>query len=141
MSPKSIWELDFTPCGAVNPSPSDWRDHVFYHLLIDRFDNNCSGLEPFDDKAMVSAEWEPQNTRRLDYIRGLGCTAIWVSPPFKNRQHSKEVYNGYAIQNFLAIDPRFGTLEDLQELIRQAHERKMYVSLDVVINHTGDNWG
>jgi len=49
--------------------------------------------------------------------------------------------HGYAIQDFLQIDPRFGTIEDLQELTREAHARDIFVILDIVINHTGDNWG
>lgn len=79
-------------------------------------------------------------TRRLDYIKGLGCTTVWVGPPFKQRKDDDCSGHGYAMQNFLDIDPRFGTIEDLQELTREAHKRGMYVVLDIVINHTGDNW-
>jgi glycosidase len=78
--------------------------------------------------------------RRLDYIKNLGCTAIWLSPIFKNRQEKDDTYHGYGIQNFLEIDKRFGTLADLQELVKQAHVRDMYVVLDIIVNHTGDNW-
>ena len=79
-------------------------------------------------------------TRRLDYIKNLGCNAIWISPPFKNRMEYNDSCHGYAIQDFLAVDPRLGTLEDLQEMVREAHKRGMYVILDIVINHTGNNW-
>ena len=78
--------------------------------------------------------------RWLDYIKNLGCTAIWLSPIFKNRREKIDTYHGYGIQDFLEVDRRFGTKEDFQELVRQAHARNMYVILDIIINHTGDNW-
>lgn len=152
MSPRSTQELDFTPASNVMPSPAQWRDHVIYHLMIDRFDNNQDS-SPFDFDSTNRHEWKAEHgsefqggclkgiTRRLDYIRNLGCTALWISPPFKNRKTAPNTYHGYAIQNFLAVDPRFGTLEDLRELVQEAHQRSMYVILDVVINHTGNNWG
>ncbi len=152
MFPRSTQELDFTPSGEVMPSPHQWRDQVIYHLMIDRFDNN-QDLKPFDPDSTPRKDWDPHDgaefqggriagiTRRLDYIRNLGCTTLWISPPFKNRVNTYDTYHGYAIQNFLAVDPRFGTLEDLQELVREAHKRKMYVVFDIVINHSGDNWG
>ncbi len=113
----SISELEFEPKGDVHPSPSDWRDIIIYFLLIDRFDNGRSDIHPF-----VSADCskgshpDPQKynldseqgkkfqggnlrgvTRRLDYIKNLGCNAIWISPVFKNRKE-KEDYHGYSIR-------------------------------------------
>ena len=52
-----------------------------------------------------------------------------------------DTYHGYGIQDFLQVDPRFGTTEDLRELVQRAHERGLYVILDIILNHTGDNWG
>ena len=148
---KSVNESDFTPQGEVFPSPSDWRDQFIYFLLVDRFDNNQTNIPPYDPTS-APRDRDPRQGRlfqggnlkgiihRLDYIRNLGCTAIWLSPIFKNRQEKDDTYHGYGIQNFLEVDKRFGTMEDLQELIRQAHARGMYVILDIIINHTGDNW-
>src|SRR5215208_5221951 len=144
-------ELDFTPRQDVFSSPRDWRDQVIYQLLIDRFDDAGDhpsyhpkearrGRDPSDSCKFQGGQIKGI-TRRLDYIRGLGATAVWVSPPFKNRQEDEGACHGYAVQDFLQIDPRFGTIEDLQELTREAHARGMYVILDIVINHTGDNWG
>src|SRR5260370_26875558 len=83
-------------------------------------------------------------TRNLDYIAGLGCTAIWLSPVFEN---NSDAYHGYDINNYLRIDPHFGTKQDLIELVEAAHGfRKnghpfpIRIILDVVINHSGDNW-
>jgi glycosidase len=153
MSPQSTQELDFTPVtDKVFSSPAQWRDHNIYHLLIDRFDNN-QDQPPFDPDSGNRHEWKAEDgsqfqggclkgiARRLDYIRNLGCTAIWISPPFKNRKTAENTYHGYAIQNFLDVDPRFGSMNDLRELVREAHNRGMYVIIDIVINHTGNNWG
>lgn len=148
--PKSLSEIDFKPAGRVFPSPTDWRDQFIYHLLVDRFNSGKSDIPPYNaDKTPVGrddSEGEKFQggtlkgiTEKLDYIKGLGCTAIWLSPIFKNRKETN-TYHGYGIQNFLDIDPRFGTVKDLQNLVKEAHGRGMYIILDIVINHTGDNW-
>lgn len=79
----------------------------------------------------------------LDYIENLRCTALWLSPIFENNgapNIDSGNYHGYSIQNYLDIDPRFGTKQDLVDLVEAAHVRNMRVFLDVVINHSGDNW-
>ena len=83
-------------------------------------------------------------TRNLDYIAGLGCTAIWMSPVFEN---NPDAYHGYDINNYLRIDPHFGSKQDLIDLVEAAHGYKkggqpfpIRIILDVVINHSGDNW-
>lgn len=147
----SVKELDFTPQGEVFPSPHDWRDLFIYFLLVDRFDNNQPDLPPYDPASTPKGRDPAQGavfqggnlkgiTRRLDYIRGLGANAIWLSPIFKNRREKPDSYHGYGIQDFLEVDQRFGTREDLQDLVRQAHAKGMYVILDIILNHTGDNW-
>ncbi|HWQ69280.1 MAG TPA: alpha-amylase family glycosyl hydrolase, partial [Patescibacteria group bacterium] len=148
---RSVSELDFTPQNEVFPSPHDWRDLFIYFLLVDRFDNNQPSLPPYDPEntpkgrdAAQGAVFQGGNlrgiTRRLDYIRGLGANAIWLSPIFKNRREKPDSYHGYGIQDFLEVDQRFGAQEDLQELVLQAHAKGMYVILDIILNHTGDNW-
>src|SRR3954468_12947522 len=140
----SIKQLNFTPHEKVFPSPVDWRDQVLYQLLVDRFDDvqehpayNADTKDRGRDRS-EGGKFQGGKlkgiTRRLDYIKGLGCTAIWISPPFKQRQDDQGSYHGYAIQDFLAIDPRFGSTEDLQELVREAHRRGMYVIVDIVLN-------
>jgi glycosidase len=150
-APRSIAELDFRPAAPLHASPEDWRDQVFYFLLVDRFDNNDPPAPTYrPDTIAPGADPARRNrfqggtlkgiTRRLDYIRDLGATAIWLSPILKNRIDRDDSYHGYGTQNFLDVDPRFGTLTDLQELTRAAHQRGMYVILDIVLNHTGDIW-
>lgn len=147
----SVADLDFTPHVPLQASPPDWRDHFMYFLLVDRYDNNDPATPAFSGGAAgappppgAGQRFQGGNlkgiTRRLDYIRGLGCTAIWLSPILKNRLDKIDSYHGYGIQDFLQVDPRFGTLDDLRELTREAHGRGMYVILDVVLNHAGDVW-
>jgi len=83
-------------------------------------------------------------TRNLDYIAGLGCSAIWLSPIFENNAHA---YHGYNINNYLNLDINFGTKQDLVDLVEAAHNFQkdglqfpIKIILDVVINHSGDNW-
>jgi glycosidase len=76
---------------------------------------------------------------KLDYLKDLGVTAIWLGPVWK-QQAEMQSYHGYGIQNFLDVDPRFGTRQDLRDLVDAAHERGLYVLLDVIINHTGNNF-
>lgn len=74
---------------------------------------------------------------KIGYLKRMGITAVWISPIFKQVSF-EETYHGYGIQNFLNIDPRFGTREDLKELVNTAHEHGIYVILDIILNHTGD---
>jgi glycosidase len=145
----SVSQIDFTPRQTVFASPADWRDVFMYQLLVDRFDDNKD--HPLYDPTKEVKRGRDQRegylvqggklkgiTRRLDYIKGLGCNAVWISPPFKQNQDDPGAYHGYGIQDFLSIDPRFGTTEDLRELVREAHARGMYVILDIVINHSAN---
>jgi glycosidase len=76
-------------------------------------------------------------TSKIGYLKRLGVTAVWVSPIFKQVSF-KETYHGYGIQNFLEVDPHFGTKDDLKEMVRVAHENGIYVILDIILNHSGD---
>jgi glycosidase len=147
---RSIQELDLSVNRPLYPSPADWRDQFIYFFLVDRF-NDGKERKPFDGvRGAMPSNPQPGTafqggtlagvTEKLDYIRALGATTIWVSPVFKNRPEPSGTFHGYAIQNFLEIDPRIGTTEDLITLVQEAHQRGMYVVLDIIINHTGDNW-
>ncbi|MEW5967739.1 MAG: alpha-amylase family glycosyl hydrolase [Pseudomonadota bacterium] len=73
---------------------------------------------------------------KIGYLKRLGVTALWVSPVFKQPPWT-EAYHGYGVQDFLAIDPRFGTREDLRALVAAAHAHGILVILDVILNHAG----
>ncbi len=156
-SPTSVKDLDLGPRGRVFPSPPHWKDHIFYQVLPDRFSDGREAGRPLFDRDHPEAHRAPdkrawmeaglrfnggnlQGIRsKLDYLQGLGVTGLWINPVFKQRA-DLQTYHGYAIQDFLQVDPRFGTIQDLRDLIDDAHDRKMVVVLDVVIDHTGNNW-
>ena len=74
---------------------------------------------------------------KIGYLKRMGISAIWISPIFK-QVASQETYHGYGIQDFLSIEPRFGTSEDLADVVKTAHENGIYVILDIILNHSGD---
>lgn len=125
---KSIKHLDLSPKPGKKCSVNchrEWREEFIYFVLIDRFhDSNKRHTVKFNTRHSGfgdSAQLAKQcgGTIRgivdhLDYIKDLGCTAIWLSPVFKN---NPEAYHGYAIENYLEIDERFGTKGDLEELV------------------------
>ncbi len=76
-------------------------------------------------------------TSKIGYLKRLGITAIWISPVFKQPDF-EDNYHGYGIQNFLQIDPRIGTSEDLRELVETAHDHGLFVVMDIIVNHTGN---
>jgi glycosidase len=75
---------------------------------------------------------------KLGYLRRLGITCLWLGPIFKQVQTDRHSYHGYAVHNFLEIDPNFGTKEHLRELVKSAHELGIHVILDIILNHSGD---
>lgn len=155
--PQRLVSASLAPRGRVYPSPATWRDQTLYFLLPDRFSDGEEHTRPaFDHRqpggfhAPDKAAWMAAGTRfqggtirgianKLDYLRGLGVTALWIGPLWRQRP-DLQTYHGYGIQNFLDIDPRFGTRQDLRNLVDAAHDRGMYVLLDAIYNHTGNNW-
>lgn len=122
-------------------SPADWRDHWIYFLMVDRFNNPAAPPSnlPFDAKFGSFQGGTLQGVReRLSYIKSLGAGAIWMTPVFQNPLWEDSGYHGYGFQNLLRIDPRFGTEQDLQDLVEEAHAIGLYVILDIVINHAGN---
>ncbi|MBI3803196.1 MAG: alpha-amylase [Nitrospirae bacterium] len=156
-APMTLSATDLKPRGRVYPSPATWRDQTLYFLLPDRFsDGEEAGRPTFDwtaPQAHAATDpvlWQTSGRRfqggrlkgiasKLDYLQGLGVTTLWVGPVWRQRP-DLETYHGYGIQNFLDVDPRFGTLQDLRDLVDAAHDRGMYVLLDVIYNHSGNNW-
>ena len=115
---------------------------------------------PADDGNAVGTEadaarWRRAGTERvggtlagvrskLGYLRRMGVTAIWISPVLKQAAPpagDQANYHGYATQDFLSVDPAFGTNDDLRGLVADAHAAGLRVILDVVLNHAGDVFG
>ncbi len=76
-------------------------------------------------------------TSKLGYLKRMGVTALWLSPVLKQVSF-QETYHGYGIQDYLQVNPRFGTDDDLRELVDTAHANGIRVILDIVLNHTGN---
>lgn len=76
-------------------------------------------------------------TTKMGYLKRMGVTAIWLSPIFKQVSF-QETYHGYGIQNFIDVDPHFGTREDLKKMVDTAHKYGIYVVMDIIMNHAGD---
>ena len=125
----------------------------FYFVLTDRFasgttTNDTGGIPGGSeqhgfDPALISHYHGGDFvglTARLDYLKRLGVTAVWVTPPLKNKpiQSGTAGYHGYWITDFLQIDPHLGTNEEFREFVRQAHARGLRVYMDIVVNHTAD---
>ena len=130
------------------PSP-DWRDQVVYFAMIDRFAdgepaNNDQGVDEYDpaDPRKYSGGDLRGLARRLDYIEGLGATALWITPHFANQWWNPGGtyggYHGYWASDFKAVDAHYGTLDDLRALSRGLHGRGMFLVQDVVVNHVAD---
>lgn len=141
---------------------SDYRarlpqDEIIYFLLPDRFDNGDAlndrgglpggrldhGFDPTHDGFYHGGDLAGVE-RRLDYIRGLGATAIWMAPIFKNKPVQGEPgrefagAHGYWITDFTRVDPHFGDEAAMRALVDAAHARGMKVYMDIVANHTAD---
>ena len=101
----------------------DWLSQaIFYEIYPQSFcDSNGDGIG--DINGIIS---------KLDYIRNLGCNAIWVNPCFDSPFGDA----GYDISDYYKVAPRYGTNKDLQNLFEQAHIRHMHVLLDLVPGHT-----
>ena len=129
----------------------------FYFLMADRFANGDTsndqggltggrletGFDP-TDKGFYHGGDLKGVTQKLDYIKGLGTSAIWLTPSFKNRpvqgsgENASAGYHGYWITDFTQIDPHLGSNADMKTLVDAAHAKGMKVFFDIITNHTAD---
>ena len=138
-----------TGAGPLHVPSPDWRDQIVYFAMIDRFadgepGNNDQGVDEYDpaDPRKYSGGDLRGLVQRLGYIKGLGATALWITPHVANQwwnpSGSYGGYHGYWASDFKAVDAHYGTLEDLRALSRGLHGRGMYLVQDVVVNHVAD---
>ena len=162
--------LSFAPLDLPGPSVTsddkalagrslraDLTRERFYFVMTDRFENGTTandtggltgdrlttGFDP-TAKGFYHGGDLKGLTAKLDYIKGLGTSAIWLTPSFKNKPvqgSGKDVsagYHGYWITDFTQIDPHLGTNAELKTLIAKAHAKGMKVFFDIITNHTAD---
>ncbi|MFU0799142.1 MAG: type I pullulanase [Xylanivirga thermophila] len=136
----------------------DWDESVIYFLLTDRFMNGDTSNDDPNGEQYDKNHPETYHggdlkgiTKKLDYLKDLGVNTIWITPIVDNIDFNKGVdftnlpenqryqygYHGYWAQDFTNLDEHLGILEDLHELIDEAHNRDMKIMVDVVINHAG----
>lgn len=163
--PDRVREVKLPRREAYFPSPVDWREEILYFLLPDRFSDGKESGRPLLDRSKLAEarkavsgdaswrwdlwvksgaqRWQGGNLKglisKLDYIKNLGATTIWLGPVFKQRGHLN-TYHGYGIQDFLDVDPRLGTRRDLVELVEKAHGMGLRIIMDTIFNHSGANW-
>jgi glycosidase len=149
-------------CASAVFAAPDYRDRlpedeIVYFVLPDRFANG----DPANDRGglpgdRLSTGFDPTHkgfyhggdlkglTARLDYIQGLGVTAIWLGPIYKNKPvqggpgEQSAGYHGYWITDFTSVDPHFGAEADLRAFVEAVHGRGMKLYLDIITNHTAD---
>jgi glycosidase len=133
------------------------QDEIVYFALPDRFANGdqrndrgglrggrlATGFDP-THKGFFHGGDLAGLTQRLDYIQGLGATAIWLSPIFRNKPvqgppgRESAAYHGYWVNDFTTVDPHFGTRAEFKAFVDAAHARGMKVYMDIITNHTAD---
>ncbi len=107
----------------------EWFRHsIIYHILIDRFAG--VSLLQYSDQPIFIGGTIRGIIKKLPYLQDLGVTTIWISPFYKT-----SAYHGYHITDFYQVEPHFGSLEDIQHLIREIHKRDMQIIADFVPNH------
>ncbi|MDT8449587.1 MAG: alpha-amylase family glycosyl hydrolase [Wenzhouxiangellaceae bacterium] len=147
-------------CGqllAVDAEARSIEDEIIYFVMPDRFANG----DPANDTGGIEGGrlqhgFDPTHkgfyhggdlkglAEKLDYIAGLGVTAIWITPVFVNKpvqgppESPSAGYHGYWITDFTNIDPHLGTKDDFRRLIDAARARSIRIIMDIVINHTAD---
>ncbi len=146
-----------TPLAAQSFRDRLPEQEVVYFLLPDRFENG----DAKNDKGGLKGDrlktgYDPAAKgfyhggdlkgliKRLDYLQGLGATAVWLSPIFKNKVvqgpkgDESAAYHGYWVTDFTTVDPHIGTEADFRALVDAAHARGMKVYMDIITNHTAD---
>lgn len=145
MKNKKIWLLLIVLFMLI-PAPSaaataegerTWQDEIIYFIMVDRF-NNGDTTNDYEVNINDPLSYHGGDFKgiidKLDYIKEMGFTAIWLTPIVKNEPKG---YHGYWTEDFYEVEEHFGTLEEFKQLVDEAHNRDIKIILDLVVNHTG----
>ncbi|SIO30235.1 maltose alpha-D-glucosyltransferase [Halodesulfovibrio marinisediminis] len=105
-------------------NPTWYKDAIIYELHIKSF-NDSTGSGKGDIQGVIE---------KLDYLQDLGVTAVWLLPFFPSPLRD----DGYDIQDYMNVNPEYGTIQDFKKLIREAHKRDLRIIIELVLNHTSD---
>ena len=120
----SLLEKEEKECVGMQEQKKWWQNAVVYQIYPRSFqDSNGDGIG--DLQGII---------KRLDYLEELGIDAVWLSPVCKSPQDD----NGYDISDYQDIDPMFGSLDDMEQLIQEAKKRNIRIMMDLVLNHSSD---
>ena len=117
---------------ALAGDTNAWKQRSVYQVLTDRFartdgsTQTCNNLSNYCGGTFQGLE------NQLDYINGMGFDAIWISPPIDNTDGG---YHGYWARNWYETNSNFGSQDDLKNLVKAAHDKDIWVMVDVVGNH------
>lgn len=126
---------------ALQGDSEAWKKRTIYQILTDRFyptnypephpKNPCPNLRHYCGGTFKGIQ------DNLDYIKGMGFDAIWISPIVKNPEWFGETqgYHGYWMTDLYALNHHFGTSQDLKNLVKAAHDKDIWVMVDIVANH------
>ncbi|NOS68304.1 MAG: hypothetical protein HOP33_00015 [Verrucomicrobia bacterium] len=133
--------LAATTSNAQSVSNEFWQAQNIYQIITDRYfdgdaaNNNAEGnYSPSGTTSVHGGDFKGIE-QKLDYIKALGVTAIWISPIVRNASGQ---FHGYAGRDFYQVAPHWGSLADLQHMIQTAHARGILVINDIIVNHGGD---
>ena len=118
-----------------------WQGQSIYQIITDRFfdgdtsNDNAEGTFNASNSQSVHGGDFAGIQQKLDYIKSLGATAIWISPVILNTEGQ---FHGYSGKDFYQVAPHWGTLTKLQQLVAAAHAQGILVIDDIVVNHGGD---
>ncbi|PNS21068.1 Alpha-amylase A type-1/2 [Sphaceloma murrayae] len=131
-----LWLVGLT--SALNGA--QWRSQTIYQVIVDRFARtDGSTTASCNVNLNCGGSWRGL-INKLDYIQGMGFTAVWISPVVKNIEGNTgdgSAYHGYWAQDINQLNQYFGTAQDLKDLSNALHARGMYLMVDVVPNHMG----
>ena len=131
--------ISFTFCSliilSISANAEEWKKRSIYQLMTDRFATDISNPPHCDvDKKDYCGGNHKGLQNKLDYIKGMGFDAIWISPIVKNAEGS---YHSYHTIDFYGLNEHFGTEQDMHDLVNACHAKGILVMLDVVANHVG----
>ena len=144
-----------TPAATDLGLNRDFKTEMIYFAMIDRFSNGntkndlggykdartTSGYDPYDTAFYHGGDIQGLSDK-LEYIKSLGFTALWITPVFRNIpvgvDGKSAAYHGYAIAGFDQVDSHLGTMAEFKAFVVKAHSLGLKVVLDIVVNHTAD---